>query len=102
MIKKAMNTLADCLEKLFHFKQQFGSVYGINRIGIFGSVARQENTKDSDIDIVVEIEKPTLSMMYNLRQALTELFGCEVDVVRMRKSLDESFRSTIERDVVYA
>ena len=64
-----MLVLQDCIEKLSAFKREFGRQYGITKLGIFGSVARQENTEDSDIDIVVEVEKPTLSLMYELKRA---------------------------------
>lgn len=77
-----MLVLQDCIERLASFKQKFGDQFGIQRFGIFGSVARQENTKDSDIDIVVEIENPSLSGMYELRESIKVLLGCEVDLVR--------------------
>ena len=67
-ILQIMLVLQDCIGKLSEFKQTFGSQFGITKLGIFGSVARQENTEDSDIDIVVEVEKPTLSLMYELRE----------------------------------
>jgi len=91
----------NCIETLRGFKQTDAAKYGINKIGIFGSVARKENTESSDLDIVVDIEKPTLTLMYNLRQALSQLFGCKVDVVRMRDSLREPFKKNIERDAIY-
>ena len=47
-----MLVLQDCIEKLSAFKQTFGRQFGITKLGSFGSVARQENTEDSDIDIV--------------------------------------------------
>ena len=75
--------------------------YGILRLGIFGSVARKENTEDSDIDIVVEIEKPSLSGMYELRESLKSLLSSEVDLVRYRNSLRPLFKSNIQRDVIY-
>ena len=78
-----------------------GRQFGILKIGIFGSVARQQNREDSDIDIVVEIEKPTLSLMYELREMLTRLFDTEVDLVRFRDSLRPLFKSNIQRDVIY-
>ena len=59
----AMLVLQECISKLGAFKQAFGKQFGITKLGIFGSVARQENTEDSDIDIVVEVEKPTLSLI---------------------------------------
>ena len=96
-----MLRLQDCIQKLHDFKSDFGTKYGILRLGIFGSVARQQNREDSDIDIVVEVEKPTLSLMYELREMLKKLFGCEVDLVRFRESLRPLFKSNIQRDVIY-
>ena len=41
----------------------YGVSLGINRIGIFGSVARGENTDNSDIDIVVDVSNPSFAVM---------------------------------------
>ena len=57
--------LNECKAKLVSFKQCFGHEFGIKSIGIFGSVARQENREDSDLDID-DIDNPTLSTMYTL------------------------------------
>ena len=97
----AMLVLQECISKLGAFKQAFGKQFGITELGIFGSVARQENTEDSDIDIVVEVEKPTLSLMYELKEKLKDLFNCEVDLVRFRPTLRPLFKSNILNDVVY-
>lgn len=96
-----MVKLENCKRQLANFKHQFGESFGITKLGIFGSVARGENTEDSDIDIVVEVEKPTLSLMHNLHEALTRLFNCKVDLVRFRKSLRPMFISNINQDVIY-
>ena len=55
-----MLCLNECKAKLVSFKQCFGHEFGIKSIGIFGSVARQENREDSDLDIVVDIDNPPL------------------------------------------
>lgn len=96
-----MLILQDCIDKLSNFKQVFGTQFGIKKLGIFGSVAREENTEDSDIDIVVEVEKPTLSLMYELREKLKALFNCNVDLVRFRSTLRPLFKSNILNDVIY-
>lgn len=83
------------------FKSQFGDKFGIIRLGIFGSVAREENNENSDIDIVVEVKKPSLTIMYELEQSLKALFGCDVDLVRYRQSLRPLFKSNIQKDVVF-
>ena len=96
-----MLILQDCIHKLSDFKSTFAQEFGIIKIGIFGSVARNENTEDSDIDIVVEVRKPSLLLMHELREALKQLLGCEVDLVRFRDSLRPLFKSNIQKDVIY-
>ena len=96
-----MLVLQDCIQKLQMFKSEFGKEFGILKLGIFGSVARQQNREDSDIDIVVEVEKPTLSLMYKLREMLKRLFNAEVDLVRFRDSLRPLFKSNIQRGAIY-
>lgn len=96
-----MLNLRDCITKLSEFKSRFGDKFGIIKLGIFGSVARGENTESSDIDIVVEIEKPTLTIMYEIEESLKSLFGCNVDLVRYRQSLRPLFKSNIQKDVVF-
>ena len=73
-----MLVLQDCIDKLTGFKKTFAQKFGITKLGIFGSVARKENTENSDIDIVVEVEKPSLQLMYELKEALKQLFNCSV------------------------
>ena len=96
-----MLVLKDCIRQLTAFKEESGKQFGITKIGIFGSVARQENTEDSDIDIVVEMEQPTLSLMYELRERLKALFNCNVDLVRFRPSLRPLFKSNILNEAIY-
>ena len=96
-----MLQLDECKIKLANFKQHSGMKYGLIRIGIFGSVARKENTDNSDIDIVVELEKPSLSLMYDLKESLKKLFGCEVDLVRFRDSLRPMLKNNILNEAVY-
>ena len=96
-----MLELQDCVNKLAGFKSTFAQKFGITKLGILGSVARKENTEDSDIDIVVEVQKPSLLFMYELEEALKQLFNCEVDLVRFRDSLRPLFKSNIQKDVIY-
>lgn len=96
-----MLQLEECKKKLSDFKQTSGNRFGIINIGIFGSVARQENTQESDIDIVVEVERPSLSTMYELKEMLKKLFECEVDLVRFRDSLRPLLKTNIQNEAVY-
>lgn len=91
----------ESIRRLSGFKQQFGPQFGIRRLGLFGSVARGDNSADSDVDIVVEVEQPTLPLMHNLRQSLVKLFGCDVDLVRLRPTLRPLLQANINRDAIY-
>ena len=77
-------------------------IYGIIRIGIFGSVARNEQSQDSDVDVCVEMKKPDLFTMVHIKEDLQELFGRSVDIVRLRKNMNPMLLSRIERDGIYA
>lgn len=96
-----MLNLDDSIIRLSGIKKSNEKQLGITRLGIFGSVARQENNEDSDLDIVVEMEQPTLRRMFQLEETIKQEFGCNVDLVQMRPTLRPLFRKNILRDVIY-
>ena len=96
-----MNTTNDYLQKLRAYKAAKASVYGISRIGIFGSVARGEHTEGSDIDVCVDLQHPSLYYMVHIKEELQQLFGCSVDVVRIREKMDSFFKEQIIKEVIY-
>ena len=49
-----MKTTQEIIRLLKDFKAAHAGQYGILRMGIFGSVAREEQTEDSDVDIYYE------------------------------------------------
>ena len=57
--------------------------YGIKKIGLFGSAVRNELTKESDIDIVVEFEKgkATMKNFILLSEFLENLLSRKVDIL---------------------
>jgi hypothetical protein len=75
---------------------------GVTRLGLFGSIARGEGGRASDIDIVVDIapgRKFSLIDLAGLRAYLCDLFQQETDVV-VRDDLRPNFRDEIDRDTV--
>ncbi|WP_080904422.1 nucleotidyltransferase family protein [Parabacteroides sp. Marseille-P3160] len=77
------------------------SRYGITRMGIFGSVARGEQTEGSDLDIAYE-GKADLFLRIRIKTDLEKLFGCKVDVVRLRDQLSDTFfGDELNRDLIY-
>ena len=56
--------------------------YGVKRVGLFGSYVRGEMREDSDIDILVEIEKDiSLLDFVGLKLEIEEALGKKVDLV---------------------
>lgn len=74
--------------------------FSVKRIGLFGSFARGEQKESSDIDILVEFEKPTFRNFMNLSIYLEDLFGKEVDLVTV-KGLHSRIRPYVEKDVIW-
>ncbi|HLR33282.1 MAG TPA: nucleotidyltransferase domain-containing protein [Fodinibius sp.] len=82
-------------------KPEFKKKFGVKRIGLFGSYALGRNHKDSDVDIVVELEKPDLLTLVGIKQMIEEDLDIEVDVVRNRERMNRTLKKRIERDAVY-
>jgi predicted nucleotidyltransferase len=74
---------------------------GARRLGLFGSVAKNESGPASDIDFVVELDERTFDRYMDLKLFLEELFGCRVDLV-LADSIKPRLRSAILRETVYA
>ena len=55
--------------------------YSVKRIGLFGSYARGKQKRGSDIDFLVEFDKPTYDNFYDLIVYLEKLFGRKVEVL---------------------
>jgi predicted nucleotidyltransferase len=55
--------------------------YGVRRLSLFGSCAREQPTEASDIDFVVEFEKKSFDAYMDLKIFLEKLFDCPVDLV---------------------
>lgn len=70
--------------------------FDISQLTIFGSVARDEHSEGSDIDIFVDMP----AVYYNYAAAsdyLEEILGCKVDLIRNRTNLRPSFRDQINK-----
>ena len=96
-----MQTTNEYLQKLQQFKQQYSSEYGIERIGLFGSVARGEHTENSDIDIYYEGKSLGLKSLVEFPMQLEKFFGVHVDVIRKHNNLRPAFVKRIMKDIVY-
>lgn len=82
-------------------KAEFAARYGVTGLGVFGSVARDEATDASDVDVVVEMTKPDLFYMVHIKEALEEELNRPVDVVSYGERMNRFIKKRIDQDVVY-
>ena len=74
--------------------------YGVRRLGLFGSYARGEASKASDLDFVVEFETKSFDAYMNLKEFLEGLFGRRVNLV-LADAIKPRLRATILEEAVH-
>jgi len=88
------------LELLSRSKPDLQADFGVTRLALFGSTARDEATGDSDVDVLVEFDGPATSKRYfGVQFYLEDMFGCPVDLVT-EKALRPELRPYIEEERV--
>ncbi|MDO5523393.1 MAG: nucleotidyltransferase family protein [Bacteroidia bacterium] len=97
-----MKTSNEYISLLRTFLQQHAKKYGITSMGIFGSVARNEQHHESDLDVFVELSEADPVIMGFIHDDLQEICGCNIDLIRLRKGLNKLLMQRIERDAIYA
>ncbi len=81
---------------LSHFKE-----YNPVKIGIFGSFARGENKKESDLDILIEFkESPSLLTLIKLENDLSEILGIKVDLITYGALKNKRIKKSIKKDLI--
>ncbi|HEY4580171.1 MAG TPA: nucleotidyltransferase family protein [Candidatus Acidoferrales bacterium] len=88
------------LQVLSRAKPDLAERFGVVRLALFGSTARDEARADSDVDVVVSFDGPATSQRYfGVQFYLEDLLGCPVDLVT-EKALRPELRPHIEREAV--
>lgn len=91
---------SDALKKLKAQRQELKVRYGIGSLYLFGSVARDEADADSDVDLLVEFQKPVgLFEFIELQQTLEDLLGCKVDL-GTRRSLKLHLQDQVFQEAI--
>lgn len=78
------------------------SRFHVSRLGIFGSVARNEDSAESDIDIVVSFDQPaTLNNFMGLQSFLEGRLNSNIDLIT-EKAIRKEVKEYIDKDIIYA
>ncbi len=73
---------------------------GVVRAAVFGSVARGENTPESDVDILVEVRRPYgLFKFIGIKHQLEDVLGKKVDLVEY-ESIKPGIKENIMKDQI--
>lgn len=91
----------EIIQALRKFKNINQNKYKIKRIGIFGSTVRGTMSKQSDIDVVVELEKQDLFNIIGIKQDLEEQLQQAVDIVSYRKNMNTFLKRRIDNEAAY-
>ncbi|CAA6817677.1 MAG: DNA polymerase beta domain protein region [uncultured Sulfurovum sp.] len=96
-------TKSDILFYLSQHKEEFFQKFGLVKLGLFGSFVREEAHEDSDIDIIIELDKNVTDVYRKklaLKKELESYFNKKVDIAR-EKYLKPLARQSIGNDVIY-
>jgi predicted nucleotidyltransferase len=95
-----MLTISQILDILGTHRASLTQRYGIRTIAVFGSYARDEQTPQSDVDVLVEFERPLGLAFVELADELESLLGMRVDLVS-RGALNQKGYDSIAPDIRY-
>jgi predicted nucleotidyltransferase len=95
-----MSIKQEVLKYLRENKKSFEKKYGVKKIYLFGSVARGEDKKNSDIDLMVEFrENATIFEYMEFEELIKKRFGKKVDLATM-EMIKPLIMKSIQRDII--
>lgn len=95
-----MITKNEILTKLTELKPMLYTDFAVKKIGLFGSFSDNSYTENSDIDILVELERPIGWKFFSLELYLEKIFGRKIDLVT-KNALKEQIKKDILNNVTY-
>ena len=99
MKRKSKNLLSgDEILRMLKEHREILRKYKAKRIGLFGSYVRGEQKKNSDIDFLVEFEKPDFDNFMDLIFSLEDLFGKKVELIT-KGNLSPYVQPYVEKEV---
>lgn len=94
-----MNSIQEIRDLLKEKKPYLSNKYGVRALSIFGSAARGDGTDASDVDILVEFERPIGLEFVDLADELEQLLGARVDLVS-KNGIKNKYLHQIESDLI--
>jgi len=101
MMQKTLSK-SHIIEQLKTDKDFLKQNFGVIKIGLFGSYAKNQQTQNSDIDLLVEFQEPRFDWIANLQVYMEQRFEKKIEIVRKRELSDSKFFDRVEKEVIYA
>jgi uncharacterized protein len=95
-----MKSLENIEKILKEHKSSLKNEFKVKEIGIFGSYVRGEESKESDVDILVEFYEPVGWEFFDLKEFLEEILDKEVDLVTV-KALKPQIKDKILKEAIF-
>jgi predicted nucleotidyltransferase len=97
-----MKTIEEIKRIIKRHKAEIREKYGVIIVGIFGSYTRGEQRKTSDVDIIIELERPIGLKFYELWDYLENILGIKVDVLTLSALKQKTLLwENVKEDIVY-
>ncbi len=90
------------LQKLRKLKPVLQQNYGLSEIALFGSYSRDEQTQESDIDIMVDFSNPIGIEYFDLVYALNDAFKNNKVQIVSKKAIKQKYFDRLKQDLLYA
>jgi uncharacterized protein len=97
-----MKTLGEIQQILREQKPYLAAQYGVRIVGVFGSYVRQEQRPGSDLDLLIELDRPpkiSLIGLVELEDHLSQLLGVKVDIA-IQTNLKKRIGKRILQEVI--
>lgn len=95
----AMKTKAEILRILEAQKPELVRRYGLKRLALFGSYAREDQHENSDVDVLVEIERPIGLEFVELAERIEDAVGIRTEVVS-RRAIKPRYWEVIKEELI--
>jgi predicted nucleotidyltransferase len=95
-----MKDLNSILSTLSSIKHELEENFHVKSIGVFGSAVRDDFRPDSDIDLIVEFEKPIGIAFIDLADFIEQNMNSKIDLVS-RRGIKPQYLKAIEDEIVY-
>jgi predicted nucleotidyltransferase len=95
-----MKDLNSILSALSSIKHELEENFHVKSIGVFGSAVRDDFRPDSDIDLIVEFERPIGIAFIDLADFIEQKMKSKIDLVS-RRGIKPQYLKAIEEEIVY-